>query len=94
MNSIPTLKYGVLSEIVEKRSLSSNCYKEWPNIRRVRKVSTAINRYERYQTKKYLKKKKQPCVPLEIGEKKTLQENFIRVQLITKHSLREKTFFK
>ena len=52
----------------KKRSLSSDRYKEWFDIRCVRKVSKAINRYERYQTKKYLKKKKQLRVPLEIGE--------------------------
>ena len=58
MNSISTPTYGVPSEIVEKRSLSSDRYKEWLDIRRVGKTSKAIGRYERYETKKYLKKKK------------------------------------
>ena len=59
MNSIPTPKYGIPPEIVEKRSLESDRCKEWSDIRRERKDSKAIGRYQRYETKKYLKKKKQ-----------------------------------
>ena len=68
MNSMPTSKYGIPFEIVEKKSLTSEHYREWFDIRRVRKVSKAIDRYQRFETKKYSKKKKQLCVPLEIGE--------------------------
>ena len=63
MNSIPTPKYGVPPENVEKRSLSSDRYKEWFDIRRVGKISKAISKYERYETKKYLKKKKSFVIP-------------------------------
>ena len=65
---IPTPKYGVLPKVVEKRSLSSDRYKEWLDIRLIGKISKAICRYERYQTKEYLKKIKKLSDPLEVEE--------------------------
>ena len=104
MNSIPTPKYGIPPKIVEKGSLSSNRYKEWFDIRCVRKVSKAINRYERYQTKKYLKKKKLLRVPLQIGEdvlilssrirKKDAPGKFHKSSVDNKTFLTKKIFFK
>ena len=58
MNSIPTPKYGLSPNIVEKISLSSERYREWFDIKRLRKVSKAVARYDRYENKKYLKYKK------------------------------------
>ena len=69
MNSIPTIKYGVAPNTVEEKSLSSEAYKEWFDIRGLQKVSNAANRYDRYETKKYFRKKKKLRQPLEIGEK-------------------------
>ena len=48
MNSLPTLKYGIAPNEVEKKSLSSKAYREWFDIRRLNKVSKAQYRYERH----------------------------------------------
>ena len=68
MNSLPTAKYGVEPDKIEKRSLESDWFREWFDIKRLSRISKAQPRYERYQTKKCLRKKKKLRVPLEIGE--------------------------
>ena len=68
MNSLPTAKYGVEPDKIEKRSLESDWFWEWFDIRRLSRISKAQPRYERYQKKQYLRKKKKLRVPLEIGE--------------------------
>ena len=64
-NALPTPKYGVSPNMVEKKSLSSDRYKEWFNFRWIRKISKEISRHEKYQRKQYVRKKKQLCVPLQ-----------------------------
>ena len=93
MNSIPTPKYGIPTKIVGKKSLTSEYYSKWFDNRRVRKVSEATDRYQRFETKKYSEKKKQLRVPLEIGEdililslrikKNMLQEIFMKARYVT-----------
>ena len=68
MNSLPTVKYGVEPNKVEKRSLESEAYRDWFNTRRLHIVSKAHVRYERHEKSKYGRKKKKLRVPLEIGE--------------------------
>ena len=68
MSSLPTAKYDVEPDKIEKRSLESDWFREWFDIRRLSSISKAQPRYERYQKKKYLRKKKKLRVPLEIGE--------------------------
>ena len=68
MNSLPTAKYGVEPDKIEKRSLESDWFREWFDIKRLSRISKAQPRYERYQKKKCLRKKKKLRVPLEIGE--------------------------
>ena len=68
MNSLPTVKYGVEPNEVEEKSLESEAYREWYNIKRLSIVSKARARYERYERNKYQRKKKNLRVPLEIGE--------------------------
>ena len=68
MNSLPTVKYGVEPDKVEKKSLESEAYRDWFNSRRLHIVSKAHARYERYEKSKYGRKKKKLRVPLEIGE--------------------------
>ena len=67
-NSLHTVKFGVEPDKREKRSLKSDWFREWFDIRRLSRTSKAQPRYERYQKKKYLRKKKKLRVPLEIGE--------------------------
>ena len=68
VNSLPTAKHGIEPNKIEKNSLASEAYREWFDIRRLSKVSKTQYRYERYEKNKYLKKRKQLRVPLEIGE--------------------------
>ena len=68
MNSLQTAKHGIEPNKIEKKSLASEAYREWFDIRRLSKVSKTQYRYERYEKNKYLKKRKQLRVPLEIGE--------------------------
>ena len=68
MNSLSTAKYGVVPDKIEKRSLESEWFRKWFDIRRLSRISKAQPRRERYQKKKYLRKKKKLRVPLEIGE--------------------------
>ena len=41
MNSLPTVKYGVDPDKIEKRSLESDEFREWFDIRRLSKISKA-----------------------------------------------------
>ena len=52
MNSLPTAKYGVKPDKIEKRSLESDWFREWCDIRRLSRISKAQPRYKRYQKKK------------------------------------------
>ena len=42
MNLLPTLKYGIAPNEIEKKSLSSKAYKEWFDIRRLRKYYQVV----------------------------------------------------
>ena len=68
MNSLPTVKYGVEPDKVEKKSLESEAYRDWFNTRRLHIVSKAHTRCERYEKSKYGRKKKKLREPLEIRE--------------------------
>ena len=68
MNTLHTAKYGVKPDKIEKRSLESDWFREWFDISRLSRISKAQPRYERYQKKKYIRKKKKLKVPLEVGE--------------------------
>ena len=52
MNSLPSAKYGIAPNDIEKRSLSSETYREWFDIRRLGKVSNSQYRYEKKNIKK------------------------------------------
>ena len=68
MSSLPTIKYGLEPDKIEKRSLESEWFREWFDIRRLSRISKAQPRYERYQKKRHLRKRKKLRVPLKIGE--------------------------
>ena len=68
VNSLPTAKYGVEPDKIEKKSLESDEFREWFDIRRLSKISKTQPRYERYEESKYGRKKKKLRVPLEIRE--------------------------
>ena len=68
MNSLPSRKYDVSSKKIEKKSLESEKFREWFNIRRMRILSGEKRRQEKYQEKNYRRKKLKLRVPLEVGE--------------------------
>ena len=78
MNSFPMPKYRVEPDIIEKRSLESDWYREFFDIRRSSKISKGQLRYERHETKKYLRKRKKLRVPLQIGENVLLLSSKIK----------------
>ena len=58
MNSLSIIKHGLEPGKIEKRSLESDWFREWFDIRRLSRISKAQPRYERYQKKRYLRKRK------------------------------------
>ena len=58
MNKTNSEKYGLPPEVIEKRTLSDNVFKEIYDFYRIVKVSKAVNRYERYNAKIDEKQKK------------------------------------
>ena len=51
MNSLPTAKYGIEPDKIEKRSFKSDWFRDWFDIGRLSRISKAQPRHERYQTK-------------------------------------------
>ena len=68
MNSLPSRKYGVSPNQIEKKYLESERYREQFNIRRIRISFGEIRRQEKYQKKIYRRKKLKLRVPLDVGE--------------------------
>ena len=58
MNSLPSPKYGITPNEIEKKSLLSELYREWFDIRRLGKLSKSQYRCERHERNKHQKKKK------------------------------------
>ena len=69
MNKINSEKYGLPPEIIEKKTLSDNVFKEIFDFYRMVKVSKAVDRYEHYNEKVDERQKKKLRQPLEIDEK-------------------------
>ena len=68
LNKTNSEKYGLPPEIIEKKTLANNVFKEIYDFYRLVKVTKAANRYERYNEKIDGKKRKLR-EPLEIDEK-------------------------
>ena len=58
MNSLPTTKYGVEPDKIEKRSLESDWFREWFDIRHLSKISKAQPRCERHEKTSIQEKRK------------------------------------
>ena len=69
MNKTNSQKYGLPPEIIEKKTLADDVYREVYDFYRLVKVSKVHNRYECYDLELDKKKKKKLREPLEIGEK-------------------------
>ena len=69
LNKINSKKYGLAPDIIEKKSLESEYFKEIYDFHRLVKVTKGINRYERYNEKLDKKQKRRLREPLNINEK-------------------------
>ena len=69
LNKINSEKYGLPPDIIEKKSLESEYFKEIYDFHRLVKVTKGINRYERYNEKLDKKQKRKLREPLNINEK-------------------------
>ena len=69
MNKTNSEKYGLPPEIIEKRTLADNVFKEVYDFYRLVKVSKVANRYERYNNKLDEKQKRKLREPLKVNEK-------------------------
>ena len=69
LNRINSEKYGLPPDIIEKKSLESEYFKEIYDFHRLVKVTKGINRYERYNEKIDKKQKRKLREPLNINEK-------------------------
>ena len=69
LNGINSEKYGLPPDIIEKKSLEDEYFKEIYDFHRLVKVTKGINRYERYSEKLDKKQKRKLRDPLNINEK-------------------------
>ena len=69
LNKINSEKYGLPPDIIEKKSLESEYFKEIYDFHRLVKITKGINRYERYNEKLDKKQKRKLRQPLNINEK-------------------------
>ena len=69
LNRINSEKYGLPPNVIEKKSLEDENFKEIYDFHRLVKVTKGINRYERYNEKIYKKQKRKLRDPLDINEK-------------------------
>ena len=69
LNKINSEKYGLPPEVIEKKTLANDVFKEVYDFYRLVKVSKDANRYERYNEKLDKKQKKKLREPLNIDEK-------------------------
>ena len=69
LNKTNSEKYGLPPEIIERKTLANDVFKEVYDFYRLVKVSRAANRYERYNEKLDKKQKRKLREPLKIDEK-------------------------
>ena len=69
LNKINSEKYGLPPEVIEKKTLANDVFKEVYDFYRLVKVSKDANRYERYNEQLDKKQKRKLREPLNINEK-------------------------
>ena len=69
LNKTNSEKYGLSPEIIERRTVANNVFREVYDFYRLVKVSKVANRYERYNEKLDKKQKRKLREPLKIDEK-------------------------
>ena len=69
MNIKPSLKYSISPENIEIKALNSERFKTLFNMHRIEKTNKLADRMDRYDKKRYLRKRKKLRENLNIGEK-------------------------
>ena len=69
MNNTKSIKYGLEPEIIEKRSLTDDNFREKFDFYRLKQVSKAFKRYKKHDINIDLRRKKKLREPLTIGER-------------------------
>ena len=69
MNNTKSIKYGLEPEIIEKRSLIDDNFREKYDFYRLKQVTKAFKRYKKHDINIDLKRKKKLREPLTIGER-------------------------
>ena len=69
MNNTKSIKYDLEPEVIEKRSLTDDNFREKYDFYRLDKVTKALKRYKKYDVNIDLKRKKKLRDPLTIGER-------------------------
>ena len=69
MNIKPNAKYGISPENIENKALNSERFKTLFNMHRIEKTNKLTDRMDRYDKKRYLRKRKKLTENLNIGEK-------------------------
>ena len=69
MNNTKSIKYGLEPEIIEKRSLTDDDFRERYDFYRLRQVTKAFKRYKKHDVNIDFRKKRRLREPLNIGER-------------------------
>ena len=69
MNNTKSIKYGLEPEIIEKRSLTDDNFREKYDFYRLNQVTKALKRYKKHDINIDLRRKKKLREPLTIGER-------------------------
>ena len=69
MNNVRSKKYGISTNVIEEKSLSSQRFRTLFNFKRIERLKNVPDRLDKYHTKIYAAGKKKLHNSLEIGEK-------------------------
>ena len=69
MNNVKREKYGISSNVIEEKSLSSQRFRTLFNFERIKRSKNISDRIDKYDRKKYAAEKKKLCNNLGVGEK-------------------------
>ena len=81
MNNIQSEKYGLTPEEIEKKSISNKRFRKIFNIHRIERTKLVHDRRNRYDKKKYDRKKKKMRENLNINEKVLVLAERIRKKI-------------
>ena len=97
MNNTKSVKYGLEPEVIEKRSLQDQEFKEKYDFYRLKQVTKAFKRYKKHDVNIDFRKRRRLREPLEIGERVLILASRLRKKdapgVLYKSSTENKPFF-